>query len=328
MNKQLLITAAYPSSTAGSDVLKTVLTTLKDDFDILLCTHYPADMEVQKLVNYYVYDHRNEFSKEDPSVHFWADFPNFYFKLHKMNANHHSFAVFRNIINGVNLLRDYYDDFIYVEGDCLFSKKDIEKLKQFKTLCKYENKEAAFFKYPEFLSTLVFYSKMNFFTETFMFSNTLQQYEARSKKIGSFGNLENFLYHSARYSNALDRMYIMEIANIADYFSTSTLSISGFSNGETVVDCKYILEVARVENTTDKMCVCYLANGDNTFTEPTDLYVNDEKIATLPTGKAAIAIPINSENDVFHIQVGNKHKKTYNKNIIFNPNNYSFVRLK
>lgn len=328
MKKQLLVTSAYIRDVAGEELVKSVLSRFIAHFDVLLVTHSPMGKEIQSMVNYYVYDYRNEILDENPSVHLWADYPEFYFRLHKMNSKHHSFAVFRNLANAVNLIRDSYDDFIYIEGDCLMSEKDIEKLKEFPSICKRGGKDALFFLYPEFLSTLMFYSKINFFVDTFMSPKNIEEYKARSKVVGSFETLENFLFSSVRYTDSFNKVHSIEIENTADYFDTSTLSISAFSNGEVVLDCRYVLDVVRVENTIDKMCVCYLANGDNTFTEPVDMYLDDEKIATLPIGRSVLAIPINPANDTFCIKIGTRITRKYKKNTIFDTNNLSFIKFK
>jgi hypothetical protein len=126
MSKPLLITSSYPSTEEGEKILKSVLEQLKDDFDILLATHCPTSKDIQSMVKYYIYDHRNEMIDQDPQVHFWADYPKFFFKIHKEEGTkHHSYAVYRSLMNAVYLMQDYYDDFIYIEGDCLFSKEDL-----------------------------------------------------------------------------------------------------------------------------------------------------------------------------------------------------------
>lgn len=328
MKKPLLITSAYPSTEDGERILKSVLAQLQDDFDILLATHCPVSKEIQGMVKYFVYDHRNEMINQDPQMHFWADYPSFYFKIHKEEGTkHHSYAVFRSIMNAVYLMEDYYDDFIYLEGDCLMSKEDILKLKEFRQICIREDKDAIFFKFYEFISSLVFYSKMKFFREVYAFPRTAEEYEQHSKNIGSYGTLENFLYKSVDTKNAFDRVYQLENKNMAEYFSTSKLGINTFLDGKVIYEQAYFSDVARLENSRE-MAFVYISNSASTFEKEMDVFVDDEKICTLPTGPHATVIRINPKNEEFLVRFGQSRVRKYRKSWIFNDKNPSFARFK
>lgn len=329
MSKPLLITSSYPSTEEGEKILKSVLGRLTEDFDVLLATHCPTSKDIQSMVKYYVYDHRNEMIDQDPQVHFWADYPKFFFKIHKEEGNkHHSYAVFRSLMNAVDLIGNYYEDFIYIEGDCLFSKEDILKLKQFRTICEYENKEAVFFKYHQFLSSLIFYSKMKFFKDVYTFPKTSDEYEKHCKAIGSYGTLENFLYQSIEHKQAYDRVYAIENANMAEYFNTSNLGINTFLDGKVVYEHPYFTDVAKLDGTTGDVAFCYISNGEHTFESPVDVYLDEEKIITLPTGPHATVLKIEPKNDEFSIRFGNYRARKYRKNWILNPKNLSYALLK
>jgi hypothetical protein len=326
--KQLLITSAYPSTEEGEKILISVLERLNQEFDVLLATHCPVSKQIQSMVKYFVYDHRNEMLDQDYSVHFWADFPSFFFKIHKEESKHHSYAVFRSLMNAIYLMKDYYTDFIYLEGDCLFSEQDINKLKQFRTICQYEKKEAVFFKYPEFLSSLVFYSKMDFFRNVYQFPKTAQEYEEVCKSLGSYGTLENFLYKSIESKGALPLIYAIENTKMADFFDTSNLGINTFLDGKVVYQHSYFTDVARIEGTVDKMAFCYLTNESRTFDDPVDIYVDEEKIITLPTGSFATVVPIRPINENFSVRFGSHRIKKYNKSRILDPARQSIVKIK
>jgi len=327
-SKQLLITSAYPSTDDGEKILISVLERLTDEFDVLLAAHCPVSKQIQNMVKYFVYDHRNEMIDQDSSVHFWADYPQFYFKIYREESKHHSYAVFRSIMNAVYLMQDYYDDFIYIEGDCLFSKEDINKLKQFRTICRYEEKEALFFKYPEFLSSLVFYSKMKFFRDIYPFPKTPTEYEKVCKSMGSYGTLENFLYKSIETKGALPLIYAMENTKMANFFNTSNLGINTFLDGKVVYQHPYFTDVARIEGSGEKLAFCYITNEENTFEEPMDVYLDDTKITTLPTGAHARVISIDPKNDDFCIRFGTHRVRRYNKSRILDPKRQSFVKIK
>ena len=90
-NKDLVVIGGYPIDENRISILKETILSLNKHFDILLCTHYPADIELQKLVNYYIYDNRNEFF-ENETVHMWYSNNNIYFEYYygENKWKHHS----------------------------------------------------------------------------------------------------------------------------------------------------------------------------------------------------------------------------------------------
>ena len=44
-------------------------------------------------------------------------------------------------MNAINFAEDSYDSFVYIEGDYLFSKEDVEKLKNLKNVSETNNKK-------------------------------------------------------------------------------------------------------------------------------------------------------------------------------------------
>lgn len=330
MKKRLLITSAYVRDELGESVVKSVLQPLLKDFDILLATHSPMGKEIQSMVKYYIYDHRNEMVVQDPHVHFWADYSTFYFRIHKdEGSSYHGYAVYRSFMNAIYLMKDYYDDFIFVEGDCLMSEKDIEKLKEFPLICERENKDALFFTYPAFLSTLIFYCKMKFFCDTFPFVKTVEEYDKCYKEIGSYGVLENFLFKCAERNNVLNRIHSIENVNIANYFDTSNLGMtaSSFIDGDIQETAAYFTDVLKIEN-TNEVAFVYLCGNAGIVNKEMDVLLDGEKIHTIPAGYYINAIKINPNNDEFFVKIGSNRPKRYIKSKITRDNNPSFIRLK
>ena len=167
-NRDLVVIGGYPADQNRISVLKKTILSLNKHFDILLCTHYPADVELQKLVNYYIYDDRNEFF-ENETVYMWGSNYNIYFEYYygENGWKHHSYAIYRNLLNSVGFLSDHYEDFYYVDGDSIFAESDIEKLKEIKNTVYKENKEAFFFYTESHIQTIFFYFKTKFFTSIF-----------------------------------------------------------------------------------------------------------------------------------------------------------------
>jgi hypothetical protein len=322
--KELVVIGAYPNTDKGIQILKECILSFKDEFDILLCTHHPADKEIQSLVDYYIYDIRNELVKNS-NIFFWADYPAFYCEIFDDKTDtHHSFAVYRQIMNAINFAKDYYDSFFYVEGDCIFDKSDIEKLKVLKSLTKEQNKESCFFYFPEFLSTLVFYSTMDFFVETFPFTKTVDEYNFVSQKIGSYGVLENFLYRNLETSNNTNKILKMENMFPTHYFENSKLGLNSFFEGQVNFMKSFKSHIARVEGTDDLVLV-YVNNNTGIYKSPLKVKINGKLITEFPNGNHAEAVRINPENDNFVVSIEDVTFK-FNKEEILKSR--SFVRFK
>ena len=111
----------------------------------------------------------------NPHVSFWADYPSFFVRIfNQFGKFHHSYAVYKSIMNSLHLSNHSYESFIYIEGDTIFSKEDISKLKNLKIICEKNKKEALFFKDPSFLNSVVFYSSIGFFKNTFFLTELVK----------------------------------------------------------------------------------------------------------------------------------------------------------
>lgn len=337
MKKDLLIIGAYPSTDKSSELIYRTISQLNNHFDVALTTHCPADKNIQQIVKYYIYDHRNEMVPDDPTIYTWADYPTFFCKLFATGnkKSHHSYAVFLLIINAIKMLGDYYDSFYYVEGDCLFSDEDVLKLKSFKDICKQNEKEAMFFTFGgNFLSALAFFCKTEFFKKAFPFLNSSEEYTNHCQNIQSFGIIENFFYQNLYTKNMINDVYTINgnITGIDEYFPTSKIGLTSMINGETVFDIPYnsdyLINVARIEN-TQELAMIYL-NENNNFNPDKfvpEIYMDGQLLTTVQGGKCAIAIPIFPKNNGFTITHGNKVCK-FKKELILDPSNESIVILK
>lgn len=78
-----------------------------------------------------------------------------------------------------------------------------------------------FFKDPNFLSSVVFYSSIDFFKNTFFFDGTCEGYLSNCEVIKGNTELENFFYKSVDYKNVFDKIHFLENIDMSKYFSTS-----------------------------------------------------------------------------------------------------------
>jgi hypothetical protein len=326
MKKQLLIVGSYPSEQKTEQVLQSVLERVNNDFDVLLVTHCPVSKEIQNMVKYFIYDCRNDFIPSNPNVNFYADYPKFFFRIYQL-ANHknHSYAVFRSIMNAVNFAKDSYDSFVYVEGDCLFSEQDVIKLKNLKNISETNNKKAMFLKFDYVFVSTIFYSSIEFFKNTFKFSNSSDEYIINCKEVGAYGTLESFLYKSVERKKLFGDVHMLENIGIEKYFATSKHGMSAFAEDGIVTDMVGISTVLKIENTTD---IAFVYLNKSPRADKLEVYVDDVLCETIPNSLTGMVFKINPKNQEFVVRISDARLIKFNKNSILDPKNRSFVRLK
>jgi hypothetical protein len=325
MSKDLVIIGAYPTTDYVSQLLKESISSLTNHFDIALSTHYPVDKETQSLVKYYVYDYRNELVNSD--IWFWVDTSTFYSEITifgtDTNVLHHGFAVFRSIMNAINITKADYDNFYYIEGDCIFDEKDIIKLKEIKTKTIESGKKALFFGTYESLSSLIFYCDMEFFIKNVKFCKNTDEYNIRSSEIGSYGIFEHFLYKNIEANNRIDDLLMIDNGTINSYLPNSKLSLHSIHTSDLTTSI-YRCNVVRVEN-SDDIALVYINNNESDETKNIDVFIDEEYAFTLPWGKYTIYHIIHPKNENFGIKT-NHAQAEFSKNKIYNSK--SFLRVK
>jgi hypothetical protein len=305
-------------------------------FDIALVSHYPVDIEMQKMVKYYIYDERNDMVPECTPTYVWFDCSRFYFELSNDSSTrmHHSFAVFLSMTNAVKMLKEHYDSFFYIESDCTLSDTDVQKLKDFKILSEENKKDATFFMFVNFLATWTFYCKMDFFKNTFTFTNTPEEYVSECKKINSYGILEDYFFKKVQEKNLFDKIHFINgtVTDIDSYFNTSAIAASRVIGSEVAFDSpygsQYTTGVVRIHNTSELAFIYSNQHEGSKFNDGGEkVYLDGELIAELHDGKYTYASIIFPKNEFFTIKIG-KTARNYSKSMVLNPSNKSYVYFK
>lgn len=320
--KDLVILGSYPSSEKIKNILKNCILSLNKDFDIMLCTHYPADSDIQNEVKYYIYDYRNEmiFNQD---IYIWSDCEKFYFQGYiDGTSTHPGFAIYRSILNGLKLAKDYYENFYYIEADAVFSKSDINKIFDLKEKVVFNNKKGWFFKLDGVLNSNIFYSNIDFFLSNFTECKNTDEYNSMCSKIGSFGLLENFLYKNIEYNNNLDKLFLIENIHFTEYFKDSKMSLNTYR--EDGMTHPFELRLVKVEN-SNKIAYVYVNDNHLDTNDTINFEINGILSKKLPLKRHYESEIIDSNQDFFLLKVA-EYTKKYTKEEIFNSK--SFVRFK
>lgn len=323
MNKKdLVILGSYPSSDKAKNILKDCISSLKEHFDIMLCTHYPVDSDIQNMVNYYIYDYRNEMVLNE-DVYIYGDCSQFYFQGYiEGSSTHPGFAIYRSIMNGLNMIKEHYDSFYYIEGDAIFSSTDIEKILDLKNKVVESKKQGWFFELDKVLNSNIFYCSINFFLKYFPEFKNVDGYNSFCNVVGSFGILENFLYSVIKYFDKLDELYLLKNIHFTEYFNDSKMSLLSFR--EDGMTHPFELRLIKVEG-TDKIAYVYINNNNGDSNEFIDFKIDGIISKKLPLSKTYLAEVIDSNSDSFIMTVGNYTKKYTRDGILRSK---SFIRFK
>lgn len=329
MKKELVIIGAYPNTNTSVEILKSCILSLKERFDILLCTHYPANNEIQSLVDYYIYDSRNELIK-DTVVHTWyIDYPYFYIQQqYKPNDRNYNFAVYRNIMNGVKFIDKEYDDFFYIEGDCIFDKEDVEKMLDLKKESLLHQKKAAFFTTEyHFFSTLIFWANTEYFKTVFPFVQSSNEFTDVTSKFvyPQFENcIEHFLAFFAKKYDNFDSINLLHNISPTIYFDKSNMAKLTVVNGESVLCKMFITTILRSENSDDIFFV-YVNTDKNPEKFIIDVQIDDLTFQ-LENGKYAMYKQIFPSSNTIKL-IANNIEQVFDLNEIKNAGG-SFIRFK
>lgn len=252
--KSLVIIGAYPKTEYSIDVLKSAISALNNQFDILLATHYPVDKSIQNMVSYYLYDCRNDIINNESDWYiFYQAHDTFYFQnKEKRNSSNYHYAVYRNIINSLMFARNYYEDFYYIESDTVFDEKDLDKFKKIKEDSLENKKRACFFaRKDNFFHTTVFWSEIEYFLNTIPFLKTAEDFI----KITNGNNcIEHFIANAYDKYDSFVHTNLMLNIHPAEYFYNSKLDLLTSENEYIVNNCRVLL--LRDFNSTNIFFIC------------------------------------------------------------------------
>ena len=145
--KVLIVIGAYPNTTKKEEVLKQEIESLKSlGFDFMIVSHYPVSVELQDMVDYYIYDKNQTLTPKDRSPYYWFNSHNFHIKVFN---SRHSLPICQNMFNSFKFSEiKNYDFVFFVENDNIFTPNDVNKFNTLLTERVSENKQCIFFK-PE-----------------------------------------------------------------------------------------------------------------------------------------------------------------------------------
>jgi len=318
--KKLIVIGAYPNTPKKEEVLINEINSLKNsNFDFMLVSHYPVSIELQSMVDYYIYDKNQTLTPLEKSPYYWFKTDSFFLRV---NNSRHSLPICQNMFNAFKFADIKKYDFVYfIENDNLFSENDVTKLNQLVDTMVEKRKKCIFFK-PEgyrdsgsyVYETQLFGITPSYFNEILKLPVTENEWYEHlmplTLELAFFQKLQNY-----------EHEFLIINEHSSEYFSESDINLFRVEN--------FILEV--LYNVTDPSTpILYCHSGSrNSYEYRVVIKINnkiiDDKIV-YPTHWFYTSLSL--RDDELVIEVYENNKLEYIKTITLNETNLEQIKEK
>lgn len=208
----VVVVNAYANNKEKTDTLKECLKQLrKTGKEIILSTHFPVGTDIQRLVDYYVYDCNNPML--DKGCFYWFESDDIFYRSNRFGLSTKAYANMSALKNGVEFAQRIGKKFFYyMEYDSIIDDSELHKLGDLRSRIDSEGKKGYaqvvtqdaddFCEYsiqhkPDDSLSLIFFAfYTEFFLKNFDFANDKDEYQRRSKDVMG---LEWFFYDNMQF---------------------------------------------------------------------------------------------------------------------------------
>lgn len=314
VNEEIIIIGAYPNTLKREQLtIECIESVKKLNRAIMLVSHYPVSAEIQKMVDFYVFDSHNPLTHHSYYTHFYRDTNDYYAQvnINGLNDTNQSLCVLTNLYNGFKTAQSLgFERAFYLTFDVIVDRKDLRAIDEsFSKIKDYNRAYLATLDTPfgKGIQTNGMTFSVPWFIKTFDDVRTPDEFNEICQKIGCQNFLEDYLIKTLEHCH--EKSY-----ELVDYSEQTLLKHSGLgvsSNSE-------YYSILPIENEPDAFMFYF-------FT-----YNQDEReIAfTFTPNKGGIKsylIPIKYQNEF-------KHKITYDNDttkitIQFNDSNKNCIKM-
>lgn len=270
----IIIISSYPDTIIKENVTISCIKQLKKlNKKILLSSHYPVSDNIQKLVDYYIYDNHNPIINHSYYKQMWKESNEYKITINFKNLNrvakNQSLTVYNNIYNSIYFAKSLGFKRIYsFTYDFIIDDRDIKTILDIGDKIDNQKKHGYLIKFKDndidVIKTVFFVIDIEYYLKYFENVRTEEQYNKMCKMIESENFLEHVFYKLLK--NNLDDFIINHIME-NELFNNSQINI--FS------ECEYPV-VLPVKNMLNTYCMWFNSNNlvDNRYLD-IKLYSND-----------------------------------------------------
>ena len=143
LDEECIILGTYPNIKDRVQWTKDTINSLKPlGRKIILLSHYPVDQDIQRMVDYYIYDKHNPLTHHSYYTRFYHDTPEYFaeININGLKGSNQSLTVLTNIFNGAKAAKELgFKRFFYTTYDVVLDGHDIpavnEAFRTDKKLC-------------------------------------------------------------------------------------------------------------------------------------------------------------------------------------------------
>ena len=197
LEEECIILGTYPNIKDRVQWTKDTILSLKPlGRKIILVSHYPVDQEIQRMVDYYIYDKHNPLTHHSYYTRFYHDTPEYFaeININGLKDSNQSLTVLVNMFNAAKVAKELgFKRFFYTTYDVTLDPRDIPAVNEaFKTDKKLY---AATLPTPQLLGiqTNGIMFDTDFFLKEFDDVRTAEEWNAVCEKRGCENYLEDYL---------------------------------------------------------------------------------------------------------------------------------------
>jgi hypothetical protein len=235
--REIIIVGTWPNLKSRVQLTKDTINSLKPlGRKIMLVSHYPVDDDIQKIVDYYIYDDHNPLTHHSYYTRFYKYTDDYHaeININGLKNTNQSLTVLTNLFNGVKAAKSLgYEAFFYTTYDVILDPRDIPKVEKAFDI---DGKEPYMYKaylgslntpFGKGIQTNGMAFDIDFFLNTFDDVRTAEEYNSICENIGAQNFLEDYLVKKLK---GLEKYYAFEHNNEETLLKNSGLGVA--SNSE------------------------------------------------------------------------------------------------
>ena len=261
--REIIIVGTWPNLESRVQLTKDTINSLKPlGRKVMLLSHYPVDEDIQKMVDYYIYDKHNPLTHHSYYTRFYRYTDDFHaeININGLKNSNQSLSVLTNLFNGAKAAKSLgYEAFFYTTYDVVLDARDIPVIEKALDIGDKTNP----YLYKAYLGSLNtpfgkgiqtngMAFEVDFFLNTFDDVRTTEEYNNICENIGAQNFLEDYLVKKLRGS---EKDYMIEHNNEETLLKHSGLGVA--SNSE------YYSIIPIVNRPNNYMFYFYTYNVDN-----------------------------------------------------------------
>jgi glycosyltransferase involved in cell wall biosynthesis len=201
--REMIIVGTWPNLKSRVQLTKDTINSLKPlGRKIMLVSHYPVDDDIQKMVDYYIYDEHNPLTHHSYYTRFYKYTDDYHaeININGLKNTNQSLTVLTNLFNGAKAAKSLgYDVFFYTTYDVVLDQRDIPQVEKAFDI---DGKEPYMFKaylaslntpFGKGIQTNGMSFDIDFFLSTFDDVRTAEEYNNVCQNIGAQNFLEDYL---------------------------------------------------------------------------------------------------------------------------------------